>query len=53
MVCAECHVNSPPSRGRVRAHIKKLDDYFGQFLVRVSCPLRRLEPQQTMVELGQ
>jgi hypothetical protein len=33
---------------RVLAHIKKLDDCFGQFLVRVSCPCgasRHIEPE--------
>jgi hypothetical protein len=33
---------------RVLAHIKKLDDSFGQFLVRVSCPCgasRHIEPE--------
>jgi hypothetical protein len=33
---------------RVLAHIKKLDDCFGQFLVRVSCvcgALRHIEPE--------
>ena len=33
---------------RVLAHVKKLDDCFGQFLVRVSCPcgaLRHIEPE--------
>jgi hypothetical protein len=32
----------------VLAHIKKLDDCFGQFLVRVSCPCgasRHIEPE--------
>jgi hypothetical protein len=36
------------SRVRVLAHIKKLDDCFGQFLVRVSCPCgasRHIEPE--------
>ena len=40
---------SPPHRARVRllAHIKKLDDCFAQFLVRVRCPCsasRHIEP---------
>jgi hypothetical protein len=33
---------------RVLTHIKKLDDCFGQFLVRVSCPCgasREIEPE--------
>ena len=33
---------------RALAHIKKLDDCFGQFLVRVSCPCgasRHIEPE--------
>jgi hypothetical protein len=33
---------------RVLTHIKKLDDCFGQFLVRVSCPCgtsRHIEPE--------
>jgi len=33
---------------RVFAHVKKLDDCFGQFLVRVSCPCgtsRGIDPQ--------
>jgi hypothetical protein len=33
---------------RLLAHIKKLDDCFGQFLVRVSCPCgasRHIEPR--------
>jgi hypothetical protein len=33
---------------RVLTHIKKLDDVFGQFLVRVSCPCgasRHIEPE--------
>ena len=33
---------------RVLAHVKKLDDAFGQFLVRVSCPCgasRHIEPE--------
>jgi len=33
---------------RVLAHIKKLDDAFGQFLVRVTCPCgasRHIEPE--------
>jgi hypothetical protein len=35
------------SRVRVLAHIKKLDDCFGQFLVRVTCPcgaMREIKP---------
>ena len=41
---------SPPHHSRVRvlAHIKKLDDCFGQFLVRVSCVCgasRDIEPE--------
>jgi hypothetical protein len=35
-------------RVRVLTHIKKLDDCFGQFLVRVSCPCgasRHIEPE--------
>jgi hypothetical protein len=44
------HGLSPPHRSRVRVlnHIKKLDDCFGQFLVRVSCPCgfsREIEPE--------
>jgi hypothetical protein len=33
---------------RVLAHVKKLDDAFGQFLVRVTCPCgvsRHIEPE--------
>jgi hypothetical protein len=44
------HGLSPPHHSRVRvlAHIKKLDDCFGQFLVRVSCVCgasRHIEPE--------
>jgi hypothetical protein len=50
---------------RVLAHIKRLDDCFGQFLVRVSCPCgasRHIEPEAlarlvgwsaTLVQLAQ
>jgi hypothetical protein len=38
LVCA-CFLAVPPHHTRVRVlpHIKKLDDCFGQFLVRVNC----------------
>ena len=44
------HRLSPPHHSwvRVLAHIKRLDDCFGQFLVRVSCPCgasRDIEPE--------